>query len=163
MRGALVAGEVLTTATADAEGAARIKETAETAASAQQAPQTPPETDETPATRPQRRTPARSARQDRQEARQESASPQPAPLPGVGVRRRLARLGAQRGSGMNPVLEPLMKTIRAHHPKADFRQVERAYDVAAHWHKDQKRKSGDPYITHPLAVATILAELGMNT
>src|SRR6202042_2905356 len=37
------------------------------------------------------------------------------------------------------------------------------YEVAAHWHKDQKRKSGDPYITHPLAVATILAELGMNT
>ncbi len=64
---------------------------------------------------------------------------------------------------MNPVLEPLIKTIRAHHPKADVRTVERAYDVAAHWHKDQKRKSGDPYITHPLAVATILAELGMNT
>jgi GTP diphosphokinase / guanosine-3',5'-bis(diphosphate) 3'-diphosphatase len=56
-----------------------------------------------------------------------------------------------------------MKTIRAHHPKADVRTVERAYGVAAHWHKDQKRKSGDPYITHPLAVATILAELGMNT
>ena len=64
---------------------------------------------------------------------------------------------------MNPVLEPLVKTIRAHHPKADVRTVERAYEVAAHWHKDQKRKSGDPYITHPLAVATILAELGMNT
>ena len=64
---------------------------------------------------------------------------------------------------MNPVLEPLIKTIRAHHPKADVRTVERAYEVAAHWHKDQKRKSGDPYITHPLAVATILAELGMNT
>jgi GTP diphosphokinase / guanosine-3',5'-bis(diphosphate) 3'-diphosphatase len=56
-----------------------------------------------------------------------------------------------------------MKTIRAHHPKADVRTVERAYEVAAHWHKDQKRRSGDPYITHPLAVATILAELGMNT
>jgi GTP pyrophosphokinase len=64
---------------------------------------------------------------------------------------------------VNPVLEPLIKTIRAHHPKADVRTVERAYGVAAHWHKDQKRKSGDPYITHPLAVATILAELGMNT
>ena len=64
---------------------------------------------------------------------------------------------------MNPVLEPLIKTIRAHHPKADVRTVERAYEVAARWHKDQKRKSGDPYITHPLAVATILAELGMNT
>ncbi|HWG02757.1 MAG TPA: bifunctional (p)ppGpp synthetase/guanosine-3',5'-bis(diphosphate) 3'-pyrophosphohydrolase [Trebonia sp.] len=64
---------------------------------------------------------------------------------------------------MNPVLEPLMKTIRATHPKADVRTVERAYDVAAYWHREQKRKSGDPYITHPLAVATILAELGMNT
>ena len=64
---------------------------------------------------------------------------------------------------MNPVLEPLMKTIRAHHPKADVRTVERAYDGRRHWHRDQKRKSGDPYITHPLAVATILAELGMNT
>jgi guanosine-3',5'-bis(diphosphate) 3'-pyrophosphohydrolase len=64
---------------------------------------------------------------------------------------------------MNPVLEPLMKTLRNTHPKADVRVVERAYDVAAHHHREQKRKSGDPYITHPLAVATILAELGMNT
>jgi GTP diphosphokinase / guanosine-3',5'-bis(diphosphate) 3'-diphosphatase len=78
------------------------------------------------------------------------------------VRRRLARLGAQRGPIMNPVLEPLIKTVRSTHPKADIRLIERAYDVAAHQHRDQKRKSGDPYITHPLAVATILAELGMN-
>ncbi|MGH3163897.1 MAG: HD domain-containing protein, partial [Streptosporangiaceae bacterium] len=84
-----------------------------------------------------------------------------AAVPGVGVRRRLARLGAQRG--VNPVLEPLIKTVRATHPKADMRLIERAYDSAAHWHRDQKRRSGDPYITHPLAVATILAELGMNT
>ncbi|HEY1004618.1 MAG TPA: GTP pyrophosphokinase, partial [Streptosporangiaceae bacterium] len=82
-----------------------------------------------------------------------------AAVPGVGVRRRLARLGAQRG--INPVLEPLIKTVRATHPKADMRLIERAYDSAAHWHRDQKRRSGDPYITHPLAVATILAELGM--
>ena len=84
-----------------------------------------------------------------------------AAVPGVGVRRRLARLGAQRG--VNPVLEPLIKTVRATHPKADMRLIERAYDSAAYWHRDQKRRSGDPYITHPLAVATILAELGMNT
>jgi GTP pyrophosphokinase len=64
---------------------------------------------------------------------------------------------------VNPVLEPLIKTVRATHPKADVRLIERAYEVAAHWHAHQKRKSGDPYITHPLAVATILAELGMNT
>ncbi|MGH3195322.1 MAG: RelA/SpoT family protein [Streptosporangiaceae bacterium] len=79
------------------------------------------------------------------------------------MRRRLARLGAQRGAGINPVLEPLIKTVRGTHPKADVRLIERAYGSAAYWHRDQKRRSGDPYITHPLAVATILAELGMNT
>jgi guanosine-3',5'-bis(diphosphate) 3'-pyrophosphohydrolase len=78
------------------------------------------------------------------------------------VRRRLSRLGAQRGGTVNPVLEPLIKTTRATHPKADVRLIERAYGVAADYHRTQRRKSGDPYITHPLAVATILAELGMN-
>nr|WP_202637861.1 bifunctional (p)ppGpp synthetase/guanosine-3',5'-bis(diphosphate) 3'-pyrophosphohydrolase [Bailinhaonella thermotolerans] len=63
---------------------------------------------------------------------------------------------------MNPVLEQLIKTVRVTHPKPDVRLIERAYDVAAYHHRDQKRKSGDPYITHPLAVATILAELGTD-
>jgi guanosine-3',5'-bis(diphosphate) 3'-pyrophosphohydrolase len=101
-----------------------------------------------------------------------AAAPSPAATPaphsgigsgGAGVRRRLARLGAPRGGGINPVLEPLIKTVRATHPKADIRLLARAYEVAAHWHAGQMRKSGDPYITHPLAVTTILAELGMNT
>ena len=92
-----------------------------------------------------------------------AARPAEAATSGAGVRRRLARLGAQRGTNLNPVLEPLIKTVRATHPKADIRLIERAYDTAAYWHRDQKRLSGDPYITHPLAVATILAELGMNT
>ncbi len=78
------------------------------------------------------------------------------------VRRRLARLGAARGGGVNPVLEPLIKTVRTTHPKADVRLIERAYDTAARMHAGQARRSGDPFITHPLAVATILAELGMN-
>jgi guanosine-3',5'-bis(diphosphate) 3'-pyrophosphohydrolase len=77
------------------------------------------------------------------------------------VRRRLARLGATRSGGVNPVLEPLVKTVRTTHPKADIRLIERAYEVAARLHAGQSRRSGDPYITHPLAVATILAELGM--
>src|SRR6202142_4730493 len=81
---------------------------------------------------------------------------------GAAVRRRLVWLGAQRSEAASPMLEPLIKTIRATHPKADIRVIERAYGVAAHWHRSQQRKSGDPYITHPLAVATILAELGMN-
>ncbi|MFF0187133.1 RelA/SpoT family protein [Streptomyces sp. NPDC005244] len=81
------------------------------------------------------------------------------------VRARLARLGGQRSNPYNPVLEPLLRTVRSHDPKietATLRQIENAYQVAERWHRGQKRKSGDPYITHPLAVTTILAELGMD-
>lgn len=81
------------------------------------------------------------------------------------VRARLARLGVQRSSPYNPVLEPLLRVVRGNDPKGDsaqLRQIERAYQVAERWHRGQKRKSGDPYITHPLAVTTILAELGMD-
>ncbi len=62
-----------------------------------------------------------------------------------------------------PVLEPLATVHRGMHPKADLALLQRAYEVAAAKHDGQQRKSGDPYITHPLAVATILAELGMDT
>ncbi len=85
------------------------------------------------------------------------------PAAGAAVRRRLARLGTTRSGGINPVLEPLIKTVRLTHPKADIRPIERAYEYAARLHRGQDRKSGDPYITHPLAVTTILAELGMPT
>ncbi len=91
------------------------------------------------------------------DAPNETAPPEKGPV----VRRRLGRFGGQWGA-MNPVLEPLFKTVRATHPKADLRLIERAYETAAYHHRDQKRKSGDPYITHPLAVATILAELGTD-
>jgi GTP pyrophosphokinase len=77
------------------------------------------------------------------------------------VRARLARLGAQRPT-VNPVLDPLFRIVRQTHPKADLRLMERAYEVAERHHRGQLRKSGDPYITHPLAVTTILAELGMT-
>ncbi|MGW0604607.1 RelA/SpoT family protein [Streptomyces sp. NPDC002644] len=81
------------------------------------------------------------------------------------VRARLARLGVQRSSAYNPVLEPLLRIVRGNDPKTEtstLRQIEKAYQVAERWHRGQKRKSGDPYITHPLAVTTILAELGMD-
>ncbi|WP_406728445.1 GTP pyrophosphokinase [Streptomyces sp. GD-15H] len=81
------------------------------------------------------------------------------------VRARLARLGVQRANPYNPVLEPLLRIVRSNDPKienATLRQIESAYQVAERWHRGQKRKSGDPYITHPLAVTTILAELGMD-
>ncbi len=77
-----------------------------------------------------------------------------------GFRSRFARLAGSRPSF--PELEPLLRTLRKYHPKADTRLVERAYEMAAYLHRDQKRRSGEPYITHPLAVATILADLGMT-
>ncbi|MEV0413308.1 bifunctional (p)ppGpp synthetase/guanosine-3',5'-bis(diphosphate) 3'-pyrophosphohydrolase [Streptomyces sp. NPDC050448] len=97
------------------------------------------------------------------------APAKPAPAKSAGssnrVRARLARLGVQRSNPYNPVLEPLLRIVRSNDPKietATLRQIEQAYQVAERWHRGQKRKSGDPYITHPLAVTTILAELGMD-
>src|SRR3954463_3930454 len=88
--------------------------------------------------------------------------PPPTPGPPARVRARLARLGGTKGGAVPAVLEPLLKTLRANHPKADTRIVQRAYEVADRCHRGQFRRSGDPYITHPLAVATIVAELGME-
>ena len=78
------------------------------------------------------------------------------------TRARIARLTGRGSSGYSPVLEPLLRTVRANNPKEDLDLIQRAYLVAERSHEGQTRKSGDPYITHPVAVATILAELGMT-
>jgi GTP diphosphokinase / guanosine-3',5'-bis(diphosphate) 3'-diphosphatase len=78
----------------------------------------------------------------------------------VKMRQRIARLGSSRPQ--TPALDPLFRIIRANHPKADLGLVERAYRKAERLHNGQMRKSGDAFITHPLAVTTILAELGMT-
>lgn len=59
-------------------------------------------------------------------------------------------------------VEHLIRTVRTHHPKGDAAIIERAYQVAAQAHATQKRQSGEPYVTHPLAVAHILADLGLG-
>ncbi|MCW2758421.1 MAG: bifunctional (p)ppGpp synthetase/guanosine-3,5-bis(diphosphate) 3-pyrophosphohydrolase, partial [Nocardioidaceae bacterium] len=56
----------------------------------------------------------------------------------------------------------LFRVVRANHPKADLALIERAYDTADRLHAGVMRRSGDPYITHPLAVTTILADIGMT-
>ena len=78
----------------------------------------------------------------------------------VKMRQRIARLGSSRPQ--TPALDPLFRIIRANHAKADLGLIERAYRTAERLHAGQTRKSGDAYITHPLAVTTILAELGMT-
>ncbi|WP_308113101.1 MULTISPECIES: bifunctional (p)ppGpp synthetase/guanosine-3',5'-bis(diphosphate) 3'-pyrophosphohydrolase [unclassified Blastococcus] len=100
--------------------------------------------------------------------RPDDVGPEPDAEPGIPRRRvrdRLARriVAGQRSGLVRPVLEPLAALHRQSHPKADLALLQRAYDVAETAHSSQKRKSGDPYITHPLAVATILAGLGMDT
>jgi guanosine-3',5'-bis(diphosphate) 3'-pyrophosphohydrolase len=56
----------------------------------------------------------------------------------------------------------LLETFAALHPGADVTLIERAYHVAAYWHRNQRRRSGDPFITHPVAVAKIVADLSMS-
>ena len=56
----------------------------------------------------------------------------------------------------------LLDTIRKYHPSSDLSMIEKAYKIASEAHKDQKRKSGEPYIIHPLCVAIILAELELD-
>ncbi|MDX3228604.1 bifunctional (p)ppGpp synthetase/guanosine-3',5'-bis(diphosphate) 3'-pyrophosphohydrolase [Streptomyces sp. ME19-01-6] len=133
------------------------------------APDVPKNSGEAPP-RPEPSAP-RSPAERTSSSRPPAPAPRPlqSPTPRAGssnrVRARLARLGVQRSSPYNPVLEPLLRIVRGNDPKADastLRQIERAYQVAERWHRGQKRKSGDPYITHPLAVTTILAELGMD-
>ena len=56
----------------------------------------------------------------------------------------------------------LIEKIKTYHPSNDFSMIEKAYKLAVEAHKDQKRKSGEPYIIHPLKVAYILAELELD-
>ena len=59
--------------------------------------------------------------------------------------------------------ERLVEKIKKYHPSAgDLKIIEKAYNMAREAHKEQKRKSGEPYIIHPLKVAYILAELEMD-
>lgn len=60
-------------------------------------------------------------------------------------------------------VRPLIAAHRRVFPGADAGLLRRAYAVADHWHRGQVRKSGAPYITHPLAVAILLADTGMDT
>jgi GTP diphosphokinase / guanosine-3',5'-bis(diphosphate) 3'-diphosphatase len=89
-----------------------------------------------------------------------SDGPLPVPVT-AGAPGLRGRLGLRRPSAIED-LEPLARMVHKYHPRADFKIVERAYEKAAELHRDQQRRSGEPYITHPVAVAGILADLGMT-
>ena len=69
---------------------------------------------------------------------------------------------AHVNSELDPLLRPLAEKLLQHHPESSLEELVGAFDLASKRHLGQFRKSGDPYITHPVAVAEILAELGLD-
>jgi len=67
-----------------------------------------------------------------------------------------------RSSAYSSELSELLKVVKSNHPKADLSLIERAFVASDLAHTGQLRKSGEPYISHPLAVARILADLGIG-
>jgi len=87
------------------------------------------------------------------------ASNDTAQLSGGSLLRLVPRIFSR--STVPDAVDQLTRTVRSSWPKADLSVIERAYRVAEQAHREQKRRSGEPYITHPIAVAQILAELGV--
>ncbi|GLX54093.1 kinase [Streptomyces hygroscopicus subsp. hygroscopicus] len=85
--------------------------------------------------------------------------------PRIDLRRlgRAALLGSTARDRLPDAIGHVVEAHRAHHPDADLEPLRRAYVLAESSHRGQTRKSGEPYITHPLAVTLILAELGAET
>ena len=76
------------------------------------------------------------------------------------LRSRLPRIFTRSSTSYGTDLAELIRVVRANHPKSDYQVIDRAFKTAEKYHEGQKRKSGEEYITHPLAVARILADLG---
>ncbi|MFP5225255.1 MAG: RelA/SpoT family protein, partial [Actinomycetota bacterium] len=74
----------------------------------------------------------------------------------------LARVFARRRP-LEPQLDRLLRAVRDGNPNADLRRVETAYRFADTHHQGQKRKSGEEFINHPVAVTELLAEMRMDT
>jgi len=77
------------------------------------------------------------------------------------IRSRLPRLFTKQSS-YSQELQAVIRSLRTNHPKADVALVEKAFSIAEQAHSSQLRKSGEPYISHPVAVAQILADLGIG-
>ena len=76
------------------------------------------------------------------------------------LRARLPRIFTRESPYSNNEMSDVVRIVKANHPKGDTLIVQRAFNRSEQAHEGQFRKSGEPYITHPVAVAKILAELG---
>ena len=78
------------------------------------------------------------------------------------LRSRLQGIFGAKGGPYADELGEILRIAKANHPRSDLTVLERAFEVAEEAHRGQLRKSGEPYITHPLAVTKILADLGIG-
>jgi GTP pyrophosphokinase len=86
----------------------------------------------------------------------------PTPTTSIGsLKGMLPRLFSKHGA-YTAALGEITRLVKLNHPKSDVSIIERAFVAAELAHREQLRKSGEPYITHPLAVTQILAELGIG-
>ncbi|NLL73864.1 MAG: bifunctional (p)ppGpp synthetase/guanosine-3',5'-bis(diphosphate) 3'-pyrophosphohydrolase [Clostridiales bacterium] len=80
----------------------------------------------------------------------------------VVINRRAATTVPADFTSPEQLYQKLIDKVVSYHPSADISMLEKAYNLAMTAHKDQLRKSGEPYIVHPLCVANILAELELD-
>jgi len=73
-----------------------------------------------------------------------------------------ASAAAAEGPDLSHRKSLLLASLRSHYPNADLARVERAFDFAVVAHAGQKRSSGEPFVTHPIEAAQILADLGID-
>ena len=98
-----------------------------------------------------------------QQSTPEKPEPKEAPASGTpsrGVKAVLKKVRQQKPP--ETAFQKLLREVRSKRPKADIKILEKAYEIAEAAHRGQLRKSGDAFITHPIGVATVLAELGLD-
>ncbi|MBA2311330.1 MAG: bifunctional (p)ppGpp synthetase/guanosine-3',5'-bis(diphosphate) 3'-pyrophosphohydrolase, partial [Actinobacteria bacterium] len=94
--------------------------------------------------------------------RADKASSPPDGASGRGVKAVLRKVRSPRQAPSDPALDELLKEFRSRRPKASTKSIERAYEIAEVAHAGQVRKTGEPFVTHPLNVGIILAQFGLD-
>ncbi|HWD08304.1 MAG TPA: bifunctional (p)ppGpp synthetase/guanosine-3',5'-bis(diphosphate) 3'-pyrophosphohydrolase [Actinomycetota bacterium] len=98
----------------------------------------------------------------RREVREPREPRDPTRVVRKGVKAMLSRLRLLPVGPTPKEIDHIVREVKAHHPKADVREMVRAYELARVAHEGQYRKSGEMFIEHPIGVASILARLGMD-
>ncbi|HET7026240.1 MAG TPA: bifunctional (p)ppGpp synthetase/guanosine-3',5'-bis(diphosphate) 3'-pyrophosphohydrolase [Candidatus Limnocylindrales bacterium] len=108
------------------------------------------------------KAPARAARRTAPTSTRATNGVGPASTTATPAVRNAAAVATSAGVDLGALLEAVLESLRRHDLGADLDPVRRAFDLAVEAHGDQKRATGEPYVTHPIASAQILADLGLD-